>query len=325
MGYVEYKPEVKAICVRMLISGRSPASINRLIGYNISTRSFTRWKSLYLSTQSVIRDPETYEPRGRPLLLNKDEVEFVLEILKADPTLYLDELQTKMLAKSGVELSRSTVFNLLTKRLGQTRKVARTVHPAQSLLKRASYSIGVSAYPAEFLVFADESSICLKTQQRVMGWSEKGERTPRVPAKRTPLKYSLLPAVGLAGPVGIMVQQGSILRLDFEYYLEEVLLANMNPFPARQSVLVIDNARIHHLGRIPEICERHRVLLLYLPPYSPDFNPIEKVFSVFKKHLKREGTLTGTRSDAEVIRRDFQRVATPQLLHSLYLSCGYIH
>ncbi|KAA1074206.1 hypothetical protein PGTUg99_050020 [Puccinia graminis f. sp. tritici] len=85
----------------------------------------------------------------------------------------------------------------------------------------------------------------------------------------------------------------------------------------------MDNHRIHHRGRIQEICEANHVLLIYLPPYSPDFNPIEKVFSVLKSCLKRAQILNGNWGDAELIKNFLPTFVTPGLMRSLYSSCGY--
>src|SRR5215211_4997058 len=61
----------------------------------------------------------------------------------------------------------------------------------------------------------------------------------------------------------------------------------MNSYPAKHSVLVMDNARIHYdddlVAAVEGICGK----VLYLPPYSPDFNPIETAFSAMKSWLKR--------------------------------------
>jgi transposase len=97
----------------------------------------------------------------------------------------------------------------------------------------------------------------------------------------------------------------------------------MNPYPNRNSVLVLDNARVHHWGRIQEICEANQILLIYLPPYSPDFNPIEKVFSVLKSRLKRAQILNGNWGDAELIKAFLRTFVTPGLMRSLFSSCGY--
>jgi transposase len=61
----------------------------------------------------------------------------------------------------------------------------------------------------------------------------------------------------------------------------------MNPYPAKHSVLVMDNARIHHNDNLITAIEDAGSKVLYLPPYSPDFNPIETAFSALKSWLKR--------------------------------------
>jgi len=63
-------------------------------------------------------------------------------------------------------------------------------------------------------------------------------------------------------------------------FLEHQVLPLCSPYPGRLSVLVMDNARIHHGGEIIEPCSGVRIL--YLPPYSPDLNPIEEAFLKIK-------------------------------------------
>jgi len=61
----------------------------------------------------------------------------------------------------------------------------------------------------------------------------------------------------------------------------------MNPYPVKHSVLVMNNARIHHDDDLVAAIEDIGGKVLYLPPYSPDFNPIETAFSALKSWLKR--------------------------------------
>ena len=61
----------------------------------------------------------------------------------------------------------------------------------------------------------------------------------------------------------------------------------MNPYPAKHSVLVMDNARIHHNEDLVAAVEDIGCRILYLPPYSQDLNPIETAFSALKSWLKR--------------------------------------
>ncbi|KAA1087517.1 hypothetical protein PGT21_032977 [Puccinia graminis f. sp. tritici] len=64
-------------------------------------------------------------------------------------------------------------------------------------------------------------------------------------------------------------------------------------------------------------------MLIYLPPYSPDMNPIEKVFSVLKSQLKRRRILTGTHADAKIIKNVLPEIVTSDLMHSLFQGSNY--
>ncbi len=61
----------------------------------------------------------------------------------------------------------------------------------------------------------------------------------------------------------------------------------MGRWPEPKSVLVIDNTSIHHTERIEQMCRDASVKLVYLPPYSPDLNPIKEFFAKLKAFIKR--------------------------------------
>jgi transposase len=94
----------------------------------------------------------------------------------------------------------------------------------------------------------------------------------------------------------------------------------MNPFPGRNSIIILDNATVHHRGRLMDICNTAGV---YLPPYLPDLNPIEKVFSVLKSQAKRYHLLNGTNDDPEIIQAHLDRMVTPRLMRNLFLGSCY--
>lgn len=77
--------------------------------------------------------------------------------------------------------------------------------------------------------------------------------------------------------------EGNCDRSIFETYLEHVLLKNI---PAG-STIIFDNASYHKGGRIAEIIKAAGCYLLYLPPYSPDFNPIEHLWASFKHFIRK--------------------------------------
>jgi len=97
-------------------------------------------------------------------------------------------------------------------------------------------------------------------------------------------RFSVLPALSKTGILTVLIVPGSF---NTPLYLEfvELCLAHMNPFPAENSVLVMDNSAIHMSARIREMCEDCGVICVYLPLYSPDFNPIELAFSKIKASI----------------------------------------
>jgi transposase len=75
---------------------------------------------------------------------------------------------------------------------------------------------------------------------------------------------------------------GSVNTTVFEAYLKQVLLPHLRP----GRILVIDNLSAHKSERVRELIEAAGCEVLYLPPYSPDFNPIEEAFSKIKNLLR---------------------------------------
>ena len=63
------------------------------------------------------------------------------------------------------------------------------------------------------------------------------------------------------------------------------LIPTMQPFPDKNSILIMDNCSIHHVAEMKELIEDAGILLIFMSPYSPDYNPIEELFSYPKYYL----------------------------------------
>jgi len=87
------------------------------------------------------------------------------------------------------------------------------------------------------------------------------------------------------------VLDGPINRIAFETYVEKVLAPELRP----GDIVVMDNLSSHKGPRVREMIEAAGASLLYLPPYSPDFNPIENAFAKLKALLRKaaERTIDG--------------------------------
>jgi transposase len=103
----------------------------------------------------------------------------------------------------------------------------------------------------------------------------------------------------------------------FEAWLEETLL----PALEDGDIVVLDNLSAHKSPRVAEILARKNCTVRYLPPYSPDFNPIEKAFSKLKSVLRKlaERTVAGLIAVLEGCADLFK----PQERENYFVSCGY--
>ena len=92
----------------------------------------------------------------------------------------------------------------------------------------------------------------------------------------------------------------------------------MNPFPGKNSVLIMDNAKIHHDEEMINLIERIGCRILFLPPYSPDYNPIELAFSTLKSWLKANRDFVETYPDPKYSMMVACSQITPDLAKSYF-------
>jgi transposase len=140
---------------------------------------------------------------------------------------------------------------------------------------------------ADRLVFVEEmgSNTSLAPQY---AWARRGERAlARVP-RNWGANITLLASMGWEGMGPCLAVEGATTREVFEAYLERVLAPSLRP----GQVVVMDNLSSHKGGRVRELVEGRGCDLLYLPPYSPDLNPIEEAFAKLKALLRKTGART---------------------------------
>lgn len=98
----------------------------------------------------------------------------------------------------------------------------------------------------------------------------------------------------------------------------------MNPYPGKNSVLVLDNARIHHDDRWVSIIEDLGGHVEFLPPYSPDFNPIETAFSWLKAWLRRNRNMVEDMGDDTHVLEMACAHITPELAEKFFHDSIYV-
>ena len=89
-----------------------------------------------------------------------------------------------------------------------------------------------------------------------------------------------------------------------------------------KSIAVMDNCSIHHVREVADLFNSAGILLLYLPPYSPDLNPIELAFSYVKHYLKDHEDIMQIVPHAQLVRTAFSSI-TESMCNSWIVHCGY--
>jgi transposase len=139
-------------------------------------------------------------------------------------------------------------------------------------------------------VFIDETWASTNMARR-HGRAPKGERL------RAGIPYghwkttTFVAGLRITGMMAPMVLDGPINRIAFQAYVEQVLVPELEP----GDIVVMDNLSSHKALAVRQAIEAAGARLLYLPPYSPDFNPIENAFAKLKALLRKaaEPTLDG--------------------------------
>lgn len=128
---------------------------------------------------------------------------------------------------------------------------------------------------------------------------------------------TLIAALGLAGVRCSMVVDGAVNADVFESFVEHVLVPHLRP----GDVVVLDNLSSHKRARTRALIEHAGARLEYLPPYSPDLNPIEMVFSKIKQTLRSLALRT-----RDALWRTMQPVlerVSPADARNCFRHCGY--
>lgn len=158
------------------------------------------------------------------------------------------------------------------------------------LRRRRAWFEGQLDLDPERLIFIDETAASTK-MARLRGRSKRGDRcrasVPHGHWKTTTFTAGLR-LCGIAAP---MLLDGPMNGPAFLAYTEQVLAPELRP----GDIVVMDNLPSHKIGGVREAIERAGARLLFLPPYSPDFNPIEMAFSKLKALLRKATRPNGQR------------------------------
>ncbi|KAG0145824.1 hypothetical protein CROQUDRAFT_20924, partial [Cronartium quercuum f. sp. fusiforme G11] len=150
---VLYSPDIKNMAVQMYRDGKTLQHINKTLKRQISLRSLQRWLANYRQYQSAVRDPATYQHRGRPHVFQGVTLNLLADVVNHRPSIHLDELQRKMFDLTGIWATKSTYSRVLHRQLGISLLVSRALDRRQCPIARAEYIASIHRIPLEYFVF----------------------------------------------------------------------------------------------------------------------------------------------------------------------------
>jgi transposase len=152
---------------------------------------------------------------------------------------------------------------------------------------------------------------------RLYGRAPRGERVRESVPRNYGAHTSLISAVSLGGVEAVMTVEGAVDTEVFDAYVEHVL----RPTIRRGDVLVLDNLSAHHASRIEEVAEECGARVIWLSPYSPDFSPIELMWSKIKAAMR--AAKARTREELERALTAALDLVTRSDCRGWFTHCGY--
>lgn len=255
--------------------------------FKVGTASVNRWVKRHREGCGL--EPE---PMGgvRVTNWNDDRRKVLRAVVKAKPDATLDEIREHLADEHDIKASTSSISRALAA-LGLTRK-KKTVRAKQRdrddvVERRNEFMALLPELDSQRLVFIDEAGINL-LMRRTHARSEVNTRAVCKEDVGHAKNITMIGALTLDGLDALFTIEGACDAQTFLVYIEKVL----SEILADGDIVVMDNVRFHLDGRVVELIESLGASVLYLPPYSPELNPIEECWSKVKTYLRKVAART---------------------------------
>jgi hypothetical protein len=249
---------------------------------------------------------EAQKGRHRDPRWPEEVVSFTKTYAKEHPCFYIEELQNELKKKFPLveNVSQSTICRALRFDLGLSRKIlTKKAREACSLevLQYVSRLRYLYRNPDQ-LVFVDETSKDGRSAYRRRAWSSIGKAANvKIPFARGK-RVSVFAALNINGFIGWDVTEGTFNRKTMHKSMVKNVIPLLNPYPLPNSILVIDNARIHMYQEWIDAVHKVGAIVVFLSPYSPHLNPIEFCFGSLKRWIQKHANVVFASFPTEVLK-----------------------
>lgn len=216
----------------------------------------------------------------------KYHIEIINYILKEN-TVSLKDICKYIFCKFKIKVSIPTIHRFCI-RNNITYKKGSVSYSEADPVKKKHFLQFINSKNIKNIAFLDEACF-LMNHSKNYGRSKKNKRTIIARPGQRGQRHSLLLCISSKGVIKWNLYSGSVDSTRFSTFLETINLPN--------KFIILDNARIHHASgvltkqnkpTISEIASKHSLFLHYLPPYSPQLNPVEYCFNIIRTFVNRE-------------------------------------
>jgi transposase len=284
--------------------------------FDIGPATAVRWAKRVEVTGNVAPLKMGGDHRSQSIEAHAD---FLLGQIEKKPDLTIMELRETLRERHGLGVGYGTMWRFLARhRITRKKKTGHASEQERDDIAaaREDWFEGQLDLDPSKLVFIDESAISTNMARR-FGWAPQGERCrASVPFGHWKTK-TLIAALRWERIDAPMTIDGALDGAAFLAYVEQVLAPTLS---AGETVMM-DNVPTHKIAGVQAAIEAKGASIVYLPPYSPDFNPIEKPFSKIKSILERIAARTAKALEAGV--GEALRTFTPKQCMNYFASSGY--
>jgi transposase len=269
-----YSIEIRKLIINLYIKIKSLRKVQSLIG--ISRSTISRWNiSIFPSLRN-----------NKINILSPVIIDVVELIYKINPFFTIADVQNHLKNACGISCSKSLINIVFRKKMNLSYKKPKFINCPNEQNIKIKTDLFINNFKKYFkhnstIVSFDEVGFSSKIKP-ISSWSIKGIRN--YIKIKTPLKdrtnKSVCSYITNKGEIKYNIENKPFNKISFLEFLKSIDLPIY-------TIILLDNVSFHHSKCIVDYAKEKKWILLYTPPYSPWFNPIENVFSVIKNHFRK--------------------------------------
>lgn len=235
---------------------------------------------------------EAYKHPKHKRLWTDEQIDECIELFEENCTLTIEEALEKCINEKGFhQIVLSTLESYLLMKLITYKEVsyeAANRNSTSTKKKRIEYLTELLTYSNADKIYIDEVGYSIATK-REKGWSRKGRKAiGKIPVLKTPHVSVCVAICQNHGILDSKSVNGSFNGDEFRDFISHLIQVVQQCTEIHNPIFIFDNCKIHYAAHIENLCKSAGIKVKFLPPYSPNLNPIENVFGIIKKRFKKK-------------------------------------